>query len=362
MFYKILFSFISYCLFLQGSLLSQPVKVSFSNGVLSVTLPEGIGLRQGVSGHEMFATKAFKAGDILYVNQWKIIKNEPANFLLKTSQGDFPLNSTTHSCYIGDGKRALYNFDSMMNHSCDATSYSYTNEEMFSDCQYAQIAAKDIQIGEEINCNYNLFEYDCKDKGIDECHCGSTNCQHQIGGFKWIPLHEQIKLLPRVDKFIMEAFLADHPEMIYIDQWTIPDPIEILLADDLDSMGSTIISKHAYQPGDVIYELTTLHFEENKNILFRLKNRFVLVNNVLHTVRRENSMREFYYGDSFMNHSCDPNTITFYTSHNHFETRALKPIAPGDELTCDYAVFDPDPDGEGFACRCGSPHCRGWVY
>lgn len=57
----------------------------------------------------------------------------------------------------------------------------------------------------------------------------------------------------------------------------------------------------------------------------------------------------------FNNHSCDPNCglrgeITFV---------AIRNIAKGEELTCDYAFID-DEDYT-FQCNCGSPLCRGTV-
>lgn len=174
-----------------------------------------------------------------------------------------------------------------------------------------------------------------------------------------LPLKEQVALLPSVDNACFEKFLTDHPEIIYIGELHVPIDVEVILGKHLDSK---IVSKKAYKPGDVLYDMNTLLFREDQMILAHCKDTFVLFENVVHTVRRENDMREFYYFESFMNHSCDPNTITFYTSTHHYETRALKPIAPGDELTCDYGVFDTDADGEGYKCLCGSANCRGWVY
>ncbi|MGH9776516.1 MAG: SET domain-containing protein [Candidatus Acidiferrales bacterium] len=57
----------------------------------------------------------------------------------------------------------------------------------------------------------------------------------------------------------------------------------------------------------------------------------------------------------FLNHSCDPNVgvrgeITFV---------AMRSIAPGEELTVDYATID--DDSFRMKCRCGSANCRGIV-
>jgi uncharacterized protein len=54
----------------------------------------------------------------------------------------------------------------------------------------------------------------------------------------------------------------------------------------------------------------------------------------------------------FLNHSCEPNVgvggnVIFV---------AMRNIAPGEELTIDYAMIDDGPDR--MECRCGRPACR----
>ena len=57
----------------------------------------------------------------------------------------------------------------------------------------------------------------------------------------------------------------------------------------------------------------------------------------------------------YINHSCSPNTYMRLFRH-HVEFYALRPIAPGEELTCDYG----ETHHEGtLPCRCGSDNCRG---
>ena len=57
----------------------------------------------------------------------------------------------------------------------------------------------------------------------------------------------------------------------------------------------------------------------------------------------------------YVNHSCEPNA--FMRRHRgRVECYALRPIAAGEELTCDYG--ETHHDGR-LPCRCGSPKCRG---
>ncbi len=55
------------------------------------------------------------------------------------------------------------------------------------------------------------------------------------------------------------------------------------------------------------------------------------------------------------NHSCAPNT-----AFDGLDLVALRDIAPGEELTVDYATFC-GPDMREFDCRCGAPNCRGVI-
>lgn len=66
-------------------------------------------------------------------------------------------------------------------------------------------------------------------------------------------------------------------------------------------------------------------------------------------------------GSDFINHSCDPSIIF----HGNAGTQiAARDLAPGDEVTYDYATsetIDWPWQGEGMHCRCGSKLCRGLV-
>jgi SET domain-containing protein len=64
----------------------------------------------------------------------------------------------------------------------------------------------------------------------------------------------------------------------------------------------------------------------------------------------------------YINHACDPNCESATAGKRVF-IEAIRTIQPGEELAYDYQIQrDPDdpPDvDEIFACRCGSPRCRG---
>lgn len=58
----------------------------------------------------------------------------------------------------------------------------------------------------------------------------------------------------------------------------------------------------------------------------------------------------------FVNHACDPNSLMLA---DRFDV-ALRDIAAGEQLTCDYAALN-IRDAEAFDCACGAPECRGRV-
>ena len=61
----------------------------------------------------------------------------------------------------------------------------------------------------------------------------------------------------------------------------------------------------------------------------------------------------------FINHSCDPNCET-EELNGHVWVMSLRTIAPGEELTYDYNLYDGDEDDA--ACYCGAPTCRQTMY
>lgn len=58
----------------------------------------------------------------------------------------------------------------------------------------------------------------------------------------------------------------------------------------------------------------------------------------------------------YVNHSCDPNSGL----SGQIGLVALRDIAPGEEITFDYATSD-STDYDEFKCECGAPNCRGTV-
>lgn len=66
----------------------------------------------------------------------------------------------------------------------------------------------------------------------------------------------------------------------------------------------------------------------------------------------------------FLNHACEPNCEVFMWENDEGEVLeprlflgTIRPVAPGEELTIDYAW----PADSAIPCGCGLPSCRGWI-
>ncbi|MGO9319046.1 MAG: SET domain-containing protein [Terracidiphilus sp.] len=61
----------------------------------------------------------------------------------------------------------------------------------------------------------------------------------------------------------------------------------------------------------------------------------------------------------YINHSCDPNCESVEIGGRVW-IKAIRNIAPGEEITYDYCLYDGDADEAH--CNCGSANCRGTMY
>lgn len=62
-----------------------------------------------------------------------------------------------------------------------------------------------------------------------------------------------------------------------------------------------------------------------------------------------------------VNHSCDPNCGIRLNAHGAHDLVARRRIAPGDEITFDYAMRNYTVEHFLVRCRCGARHCRGSI-
>lgn len=180
--------------------------------VIHSEVPEGIVIKPTPYGLGVFTDKDFKTGQVLYTGRWCEIEDAEENrpFVLRTNIGDFAMTTEVHSVAVLGNKRQVYGFDGFMNHSCDPTTYSADERRFEGGGTYDTVALKDIPAGSEVTCDYDLFEFDSRDKGITQCACGSKICRGQAIGFKHIPAATQAELLHRACPQVLEAYRDAH--------------------------------------------------------------------------------------------------------------------------------------------------------
>ena len=72
-----------------------------------------------------------------------------------------------------------------MNHSCAPNTESAITATHADFLEYGMRATKDITAGQELTCDYTLFEYDAGSASIMSCQCGAGSaCLGKILGFK----------------------------------------------------------------------------------------------------------------------------------------------------------------------------------
>eukprot|EP00808_Paulinella_micropora_P005361 g76174.t1 len=171
------------------------------DGVLMIhgIQPDSVDIRSGKYGRGMYANKDFKKGEVLYIGSYLMVPNDTAQKVevVTPRQKYEGMTLGVHSVLrVRTDTREVYGFDAFMNHSCDPCTYSvniYDSDEFGS---YETVATRDIKAGDEITCDYDLFEWDAKDKGIDPCSCGAEQCRGRAIGFYFLPPETQEKLLP----------------------------------------------------------------------------------------------------------------------------------------------------------------------
>ncbi len=126
---------------------------------------DGVELRNiDVKGEGVFATRTFKAGEIVVVGIIETILDK----------------NTRHASQIALNKYVLHaGLMAKVNHSCDPNCGIRVNETGGHDI----VAMKNISVGEEITYDYAMGNYYI-DHFPPKCICGSKECRGRVTGWK----------------------------------------------------------------------------------------------------------------------------------------------------------------------------------
>lgn len=157
-------------------------------------IPDSVEIRSNSFGLTIVSTKNFSTGDVIYFGKYLLVEetNLAENYLLIIDDKVYLVNKFTH--FVKHGIfRKVYGFDSFTNHSCDPT----TKCDMLDETNFCVKALKNINIGDELTCDYDLCEYECDGHQIENCQCGSNQCRKLIKGFKYATDCDKLKLLKK---------------------------------------------------------------------------------------------------------------------------------------------------------------------
>ena len=118
-----------------------------------------------------------------------------------------------------------------------------------------------------------------------------------------------------------------------------------------------LVSVDGVQAGETVFENELLKIDNETWVYMCVDGQYRYMHPTRYTVNRQ-TYREFFYFDSYMNHSCDPNARHEYLTDTVYRIVAVRPIRVGEQITIDYATIDQDNDDEPFECLCGSSKCR----
>lgn len=148
--------------------------------------PPGMRLSRGPHGLGLYATRPFAAGEVIYGTQPFVVPTDGHRYRVSVEIDGLRESveiSEMHSVKYGD-VRLLDIPGCFMNHSCAPNSYSA--DEILADGTptgaYRQVALVDLQPGDQITCDYVLFDWDC-DGHQFTCTCGAPWCYGEIAGF-----------------------------------------------------------------------------------------------------------------------------------------------------------------------------------
>lgn len=152
--------------------------------------PESLLVRRSERGLGLFVDRAVAAGEVIYESGWWTIPDAEHCFEVQVEVDgvvETVLITKLHTVQYAD-TRSLDIPGCFMNHACDPNSRSVdivpAGERVAP--LYQQVALRDLSPGDEITCDYTLYDWTC-DGHQFTCACGASDCFGEIRGFEALP-------------------------------------------------------------------------------------------------------------------------------------------------------------------------------
>ncbi len=95
-----------------------------------------------------------------------------------------------------------------------------------------------------------------------------------------------------------------------------------------------LIAQRDFIAGEILYSNESLTIPANYSIIIEVNGkRHWWIDDMTYMVDRGDGKKEFFYFDSFLQHSCNPNTLKVYHTKNVYDVIAIKDIRKGEEIT-----------------------------
>jgi len=159
-------------------------------------------------------------------------------------------NSVKDYFHPSEDRRQVYGFDGFMNHSCSPNCHAPLIHRSRDFLFFETIAERDIYPGDEITCDYALFDYECDGHEIAECGCGSTHCRGKMLGFKHLTLNEKVRIMHRCEEEVVDRFFEDNPDVVLLQRNL---PGGVALKDDSGSNTGELIASREFEAGEVVH-------------------------------------------------------------------------------------------------------------
>lgn len=177
-------------------------------------IPPGIKIAEtGKYGKGLFATRDFKHGEVVYHAQYTESTCEYDELVYKHPDGDFIVHMDLDNHSVFDptrGTREFFGFEAFINHNCDPnTMYANEYEGDRGGC-YDHVALRDIHAGEEITCDFDCHNFDCRSKSLDPCLCGSSQCRGRVRGAMFLTPLDFARLSPRMNPEMREFLVQKY--------------------------------------------------------------------------------------------------------------------------------------------------------
>ena len=335
---------------------------SFPDGdiahVVDCITPNDLEARLTPAGYMgIFTKRAFTRSELIYEGEAVLIPNMPGKIKVRTANSDHFFDTITHCVWDEPtDKRVFYaGIDLYMNHSCAANSTSVNSsgsariQHSASDQpvsgRYFQVATRDIALGEQVTCDYDLIEWNCLDKGIDPCKCGEACCRGSALGFQHLPKDQQRRFIGEANE-LWNIWRQHNPDVLLCD---LSVPSEQVRVSVSDHRRPDLAAARAFAEGELICQSMSLLVDDDavKSIIASCPNPDSVPSGLIlpsvtlelalesYTTSRGGSIREFHGISSFRAQSDEPNTRLVYLDQKRWQLHALKALKSGEQLTVD---------------------------